>query len=227
MTVGLADPLRMLTFSIMNTNKATNDLRVDRPERAAVAGLQLRTVLNDTIDIAKKKTGKIAGVFQGISHGIKSGRSASSTFDVLCKGVNFAAERLVNPILCLASVVRAYNSEDKKSAAIRELGAMSFMLGGERAYKHLFGLRGLNASYKNIKVLNKGGQLFKTFVATNKYLSKLPSNGVFGIVKAAGFIITSCGMFALGGKIGKSVADKTTAKAFEEKKALQSNGVIA
>ena len=210
MTAGIADPLRYAVFGLMNTEKANNSLRVDQKERGLVAVLQVKNAASDVLDLSKGKKGKIAKGLTGVSTGIHQAREANKAFDSVCKGVNVLS-KLVNPILVVASMVRAWKSDDKKSAALRETGAMTFMLGGEWGFKTLFGLGGKTACYKNIKPINAIVTAMKGVMSTNKYLNKLPANKVTGLIKAIGFIITSCGMFEIGSRAGNAIAQRTTA----------------
>ena len=211
MSVGLADPIRMMIFGCMNTDKANNSLRVDRKERALVAGLQLKNAASDILDLAHNKTGTVAEGLNKVSGSIKTARNSSKIFDGVCKGVNILS-KLVNPILCVASGVRIYKAEDKKSASFKEIGAMSAMFGAEWAYKTLFGLGGKTAKYQNIKFLKNIVDSGKKFCASNKLLGKLPQGKLGGLIKALGFIATSCGAFELGSKAGSFVANKTINK---------------
>lgn len=220
MAVVLADPLRYAVFSFMNTEKANNSLRVDQKERGLVAMLQLKNAASDVLDLSKGEKGKLAKGLNGVSEGLHNARESSKVFDSVCKSVNVLS-KLVNPILVVASMVRAWKSEDKKSAAIRETGAMTFMLGGEWAFKSLFGLGGKTACYKSIKPINAAVNAVKGVLSTNKFLSKLPSNKVTGLLKAIGFIVTSCGMFELGTRSGQAIADRTTAKTFAKEHAIK------
>ena len=213
MSVALADPIRMLIFGCMNTDKANNSLRADQKERALVAGLQVKNAASDVLELAHGKTGAVADGLNKVSGTIETARNSSKIFDGVCKSVNILS-KLVNPILCVASAVRAYKAEDKKSASIKELGAMSFMFAAEGAYKKLFGLGGNVAHYQNCKILNKIVTAGKNFCKSNKYLGKLPQGKLGGLVKALGFIVTSCGAFELGSRTGKFIADNTTAKAY-------------
>lgn len=218
MSCGLADPIRMMIFGCMNTEKAKNSLRVDQRERALVAGLQMKNAASGVLDLAHGKTGVVADGLNTISGTIKTARTSSKIFDKLCKGVNVLS-KMVNPILCVASAVRAYKAEDKKSAAIKEGCAMGTMFGAEWAYKQLFGLGGATAKYQNFKPISTLINAGKKFCASNKFLKFLPQGQLGSLIKALGFIAASCGAFELGSKVGKSIADKTTAKTFAQKKA--------
>lgn len=226
MSVGLADPIRMMVFSVMNTDKANNSLRVDQRERAVVAGLQFKNAASGVLEFAHGKTGTVADGLNKFSGSIKSARSTSKIFDGICKGVNVLA-KMVNPILCIASGVRIYKSEDKKSTFLKEAGAMSAMFGAEWAYKQLFGLGGATAKYQNIKIAKTVVDAGKKFCANNKLLGKLPQGKLGTLIKALGFIVASCGAFELGSRAGKAVADRTTAVTYaknhppEEKSAIE------
>ena len=215
MSVNLADPIRMMIFGCMNTDKAKNALRADTTERGIVAGLQLKNAASDILELAQNKTGTVADGLNKVSGGIKTARSTSKVFDALCIGVNYVS-KLVNPILCVASAVRAWSAQDKKSAAIKEFGAMSAMFGAEWAYKKLFGLGGKTATYQNHKWLNNIIASGKKFCQNNKVLGKLPQGRLGALIKGVGFIIASCGAFEIGSKAGEFVAKHTTAKLYEK-----------
>lgn len=226
MSVGLADPIRMMIFSCMNTDKAKNSLRVDQRERAVVAGLQMKNAVSGVLDMAHGKTGAVADGLNRVSSTIETAKNSSKIFNGICKGVNFLS-KMVNPILCVASGVRVYKSEDKKSTLLKESGAMGAMFGAEWAYKQLFGLGGATAKYQNYKLVKTIVDAGKKFCANNKLLSKLPQGQLGGLVKAIGFIIASCGAFEIGSRAGKAIADRTTAKTYaknhpvEEKTAVE------
>jgi len=219
MTSGIADPLRMCVFSIMNCGKANDSMRADTKERGLVSLLQLKNSASGAMDLAHGHTGKVANCLNDVSNSIKSARTTSKTFDLACKSVNVVSD-LVNPILVVASGVRVYNSDDKKSALLKEAGAMSCMFAAEGAAKKLLGLGGRSAAYKNYKVLKSAANAIKTFCESNKYLSKFPSGKIGGILKGLAFIAASCTGFAVGGDIGKAIADRTTAKQYAETHAL-------
>lgn len=200
----------------MNSKKARNTNRSDRIERGAVATLQMKNAACDVLDMSHGKESGVMGKINGVSTGIHSARNGSKIFDTICKGVNFVS-KLVNPILVLAAAHRAYKAEDKKSSAIKEGGAILSMFGAEYAYKYFFGLAKHTPKYNNYRMTKMASDGLKTFVSANKYLSKLPSAGVLGLIKSVGFIATSCTAFYLGGKIGKHIADNTTAKEYARK----------
>ena len=177
---------------------------------------QLKNAVSDVLDFSHGKDGKIMGTLNGVSEGIHAARESSKIFDVVCKGVNFAS-KLVNPILVLASAARALHSEDKKSATIKETGAMIGMFGAEYLYKKFFGLGGYKPMYNNYNWSRTLSNGFKEFLSSNKYLSKLPTNKLTVLIKALGFIAVSCSAFALGSYAGKKVADNTTAKQYARK----------
>ncbi len=216
MSSGIADPLRMVIFSCMNGEKANNNLRTDCKERGIVSALQLKNSASGAMDLAKGKSGAVAGCLNTMSDSIHTARETSKVFDCVCKSVNVVSE-WVNPILVVASGVRVYNSDDKKSALLKEAGAMSAMFAAEGAYKSLFGLGGKTANYKNYKYLNDIAIGLKDFASKNKFLSKLPGGKLGGVVKALGFIATSCLAFEMGSRLGDAVAQRTTAKEYAAK----------
>ena len=206
----------------MNTDKENNSLRVDQKERGVVAGLQLKNAIGGAMDLSKGKDGKVAGCLNGMSNSLHTARNSSKIFDGVCKGINILSD-WINPILILASMVRVYKSDDKKSAALREAGAMGAMLGAETVYKKAFGLGGEKAMYNNYKTTRNAAKWARTFCETNKYLSKLPTNQLTGLIKAVGFIITSCSAFALGGMAGQAVANRTTAVTYAKEHPSEDN----
>ncbi|MCM1265615.1 MAG: hypothetical protein NC200_05385 [Candidatus Gastranaerophilales bacterium] len=216
MSSGIADPLRMVIFSCMNGEKANNNLRTDCKERGVVSALQLKNSASGAMELAKGKTGAVAGCLNSMSESIHTARETSKVFDGVCKGVNVVSD-WVNPILVVASGVRVYNSEDKKSALLKEAGAMSAMFAAEGIYKELFGLSGKQATYKNYKFLNNLATGLKDFAANNKFLSKLPGGKLGGVIKALGFIATSCAAFEAGSRLGDAIAQRTTAKEYAAK----------
>ena len=213
MSVSLADPIRMMIFGCLNTEKANNSLRADNAERGVVAALQIKNAASDILDLAHNKTGTVADGLNKVSGGIKTARNSSKAFDFVCKGVNFFS-KLINPILCVASAVRAWSAKDKKSAAIKELGAMGTMFAVEYGYKKLFGLAGKTATYQNNKMLNQIVTSGKKFCQNNKFLGKLPQGKLGALIKGLGFIIASCSAFEIGGRVGSFVAKNTTAKEY-------------
>ncbi|MCD8378385.1 MAG: hypothetical protein LUB59_06320 [Candidatus Gastranaerophilales bacterium] len=220
MAAGIANPLRMCIFSFMNGDKAYDSLRTDNKERGLVSILQMRNSASGAMELAHGHTGKVANCLNDISESIKAARSTSKAFDCACKGINIVSE-MVNPILVVASGVRVYNSDDKKSAMLKEAGAMTGMFAAESAYKTLFGLnKGSEATYKKYKLLNNTADGIKKFCSSNKFLSKIPSGKIGGIIKGLGFIAASCSAFAIGSEIGDAIAQRTTAKDYAAKHAL-------
>ena len=221
MTAGLANTVRAGIFSVMNCEKANDITRTDTRERGLVSALQLKNSAGEALELAQGSSGKTAKVLNSASDTIKSIRNSSKVFDYACKGVNVLSE-YINPLLVVASGVRVYNSDDKKSALIKETGAMSCMFAAEGAAKKLFGLnKGAEATYKKYKVLKNAAEGIKNFCSSNKILSKVPSGKIGGIIKGIAFIAASCTGFSIGGYVGEKIADKTTAKTYAEKHALE------
>ena len=206
MAVCLADPIRSLIFSGMNYDKAHNIARTDCAERGAVSVIQLSNSARGVLHAAEGKSGVAANCLNGVADTIKEARATSKIFDGVCKGANILGE-LVNPILCLASVARIMHSDDKKSTAVKEAGAMGLMFTGEGIFKRLFGLGGHKASYSEHKLTNSAVNKTKKVLTTNKWLSKIPLGKWGTLLKAVGFVTVSCSCFALGSKLGDTSAN--------------------
>ena len=104
---------------------------------------------------------------------------------------------------------------------------MGGMFAVEGAIKSNLGLNGKAAQYVNNKFLLNLGTKAKTFLATTKFLNKIPTNRLTGIVKAAIFVIGSCTGFAAGQKLGKLITKNTTEKDFQAKKMMKEQAQLA
>ena len=206
MTACLADPLRFLIFSGMNLDKARNIARTDCVERGAVSIIQLSNSARGVLHAAEGKTGVAAECLNGVADTIKEARETSKVFDGVCKGANILG-KMVNPLLCLASVARVARSENKKSTAVKEIDAMGLMFTGEGIFKRLFGLGGFTASYSKYKWINTGVNAVKKFLTTNKWLSRIPLGKWGTLLKAIGFVAVSCACFSIGAKLGDKSAN--------------------
>ena len=205
MAACLADSLRFLIFSGMNLDKANTVTRTDRGVRGAVSAIQFGNSAKGALAVAAEKSETVAKCVDDVADIINGARSTSKVFDGVCKGANILS-KMVNPLLCVASGVRVYKSEDKKSAAVKEGCAMGLMFTGEGIWKRLFGLGGHEASYKKYKPVNKAVTAGKKFVTSNKILNKIPAGRWGTLVKALGFVAVSCSCFSIGSKLGESTA---------------------
>lgn len=223
MVAGIANPLRMGIFSIMNNEKAHDSLRADTKERGLVSILQMKNSASEAMELAHGHNGRVANCLNGMSNSIKEARATSRVFDGVCKGVNVVSD-WVNPILIVASGARVYNADDKQSALLKEAGAMSCMFAAENFTKKMLGLnKGSTAQYKNYKFLSDIADGVKKFCENTKYLKNIPSSRIGGVLKGLAFIVASCTGFEVGSRIGSAIADKTTAKTYAEKHALAKN----
>ena len=224
MTVALANALRKGWFAYTNGEKGNNYTRADRLERKVTSYCQDIAAADEAIKVAKETT-KGSRYVNALTNTLNSSKSTSKLLEWAGKGANFAS-KAVNPILCVASGARVLSAKDKKSALLQEAGAMGGMFLFEGIIKKNLGLNGKPAAYVNNKVLSGAAKAIKTFAATNKFLKHIPTNRLTGILKAAIFVIGSCTGFALGGKLGKTVADNTTAKDFQMKKMMAEQAKI-
>ncbi len=218
MTVILANALRKGFFAYTNNEKGHNASRSDRTERAAVSNLQTFSAASETVDLAK---GTKVGA--NLADTLKSTKTTSKLFKYVSKAANLASD-LVNPLLIVASGARVYSADDKKSSAIQEGSAMGAMFLAEGQVKKLLGLKkGSVPTYTNSKVLTNIAEGIKKFCTNNKVLSKLPTNKITGVIKAISFVAASCTAFAVGGDIGKYVADNTTARSYQKEQLAKAN----
>lgn len=203
-------------FSGLNYDKAHNVARTDRLERGIVSGCQGVCATGDAIKLIGETT-KGSQAINLVSQTLNSTKATSKLLDVASVGLNWAG-KIVNPILCVAAVSRAAAAEDKKSASIEEFGAMGTMFLVENKIKKSLGLGKEPATYVNNKTLNGLAKWGKGLLTSTKWLNKLPTNKLTGMIKGVIFIAGSCLAFAAGKKAGKFVADNSTAKDFELKK---------
>ncbi len=225
MTVALANALRKGWFAYTNGEKGNNFTRADRLERKVTSYCQDISTADETIKVVRETT-KGSKYVDALSRTLNSSKNTSKLLDWTCKGAEFAS-KAVNPLLCVAAGARVLNAEDKKSAAIQELLAMGGMFAVEGAIKSNLGLNGKAAQYVNNKFLLNLGTKAKTFLATTKFLNKIPTNRLTGIVKAAIFVIGSCTGFAAGQKLGKLITKNTTEKDFQAKKMMKEQAQLA
>ena len=219
MTVALANALRKGWFAYTNAEKGYNYTRADRLERKVTSYCQDITTANDTIKVVRESA-RGSKYVDALSKTLNSSKNTSKLLEWASKGANLAGE-LVNPLLCVAAGARVLNAEDKKSSFIQEGAAMLGMFGIEGVIKSNLGLNGKPAKYVNNRFLRNIANNTKTFLATTKFLNKIPTNRLTGILKAAIFVIGSCTGFALGQKVGKLITKNTTEKDFQTKKMLK------
>lgn len=208
MSVALANALRKTFFAYTNNEKANNVARADRAERRITSICQDIGAADDAIRFVGETT-KGSRCVNALTDTMKASEPTSK----LLQGANWIAKwasKLVNPILCVASAARVVSAEDKKSEGIKEVGAMAGM----------FAFEGITKAATGIAATGKGYQAVSKALGLTKLVSKLPNNKYTSILKAVIFVAASCTGFALGGKIGKAIADNTTAKDFQEKKRL-------
>ena len=219
MTVALANALRKGWFAYTNSEKGNNYTRADRLERKVTSYCQDITTANDALQVVKETT-RGSKYVDALSKTLNSSKNTSKLLEWTSKGAKLAGD-LVNPLLCVAAGARVLNAEDKKSSLIQEGAAMAGMFAVEGFIKSNLGLAGKPAKYVNNKFMLNMAKNTKTFLATTKFLNKIPTNRLTGILKAAIFVIGSCTGFALGQKAGKLITKNTTEKDFQTKKMLK------
>ena len=90
MAAGIANPLRMGIFSIMNNEKAHDSLRADTKERGLVSILQMKNSASEAMELAHGHNGRVANCLNGMSESIKDARETSKIFNGVCKGDKLA-----------------------------------------------------------------------------------------------------------------------------------------
>lgn len=223
MAVALANALRKSWFAYTNNEKGQNLSRADHLERKVTSYCQDVGAAGELVNVAKDTT-KGARCFNTLAATMKATETSSKLFEYTGKAVNLAGQA-VNPILCVASAARALSEDDKKSAIIQEVGAMSGMFLFEGVTKQALGLT------KDTGLWSKfcGGiakNITKAVKATG-LISKLPNNKYTGILKGITFVAASCAGFGLGHDIGKVITKNTTEKDFQLKKLQMEQAQIA
>ena len=219
MSTAFADAIRKSMFAYMNNEKANNITRTDCSARRATSYCQDIGAAADSVRVVK---GTVIGAkcTESISQAMKSTQTTSKLFDWGCKGAKIAS-KAVNPILTVASGIRVFSAEDKKTATIQEGLAMGSMFGVESLMKSTLGLDNRVGNYAKNKILNTSAKQIKFFISSNKWLSKLPTNKVTGCIKAVAFVVGSTLAFAAGKELGKMITSRTTEKSFEQNKLIK------
>lgn len=216
MTVALSNAVRKAWFAYTNNEKGQNLARADRMERKITSYCQDVGVAGDLVSVAKDST-RGAQCFNSLAATMKTTEASSKLLEYTGKAVNLAG-KAVNPILCVASLSRAWSEEDKKSAMIQESGAMLGMFLFEGVTKQALGLTKDTGLWS--KFCAKIAAPLTKAVKSTGFIAKLPNNKYTAILKGLTFIAASCTGFALGKSFGKSITKNTTEKDFQMKKLL-------
>ncbi len=220
MSEAIANAVRRMWFSFTNNDKAHNAMRADCKERQAVSIFQVAGASNDLVTAAKG-TEKGAQYVNALTDTLKASEKASKLLEWTGKGVNLAS-KAVNPVLCLASLDRAFSAKDKKSALIQEGGAMLGMFAFEGVAKSALKLAPVNNT-----IYNGVAKWLVNGLKSTGLLSKLPNNKYTAILKGLAFVAASCIGFGLGKSTGKLITKHTTEKDFQMKKMLLEQQQIA
>ncbi len=166
----MSNAVSSLIFACRNVDKTQNG----ELGRAPVAAAQSINVLNQVSKYNKviaKGTDAAVSVFENLAQ-------KSRVVDYTVKGVKWAT-RNVNPLICLSGGVKVLMADDKTTAAVKEVSALSLMFAGEAAAKRLL----------------------------PKLIAKLPLGTKAGaIVNGLLFVGASIASYSAGEKLGKSLA---------------------
>ena len=159
-----------LIFACRNVNKTENG----EIGRAPVAAAQSINVLNQISKYNKviaKGTDAAVSVFDNLAQ-------KSKVVDYTVKGVKWATKN-VNPLICVSGGVKVLMSDDKTTAAVKEVAALSTMFAGEAVAKKLL----------------------------PKLIAKLPVGSKAGaIINGLLFVGASIASYSVGEKLGTDLA---------------------
>ena len=168
----MSNAVSSLIFACRNVNKTENG----EIGRAPVAAVQSINVLNQVSKYNKaiaQGTDAAVSVFENLA-------KKSKPVDYAVKGVKWATKN-VNPLICVSGGIKVAMSDDKPSAAIKEVAALSTMFAGESIAK---------------KVLPM-------------LIEKLPlGNKAGAVVKGLLFVGASIASYSAGEKLGTVLADE-------------------
>lgn len=168
----MSNAVSSLIFACRNVNKTENG----EIGRAPVAAAQSINVLNQVSKYNKviaKGTDAAVSVFEDLA-------KKSKPVDYAVKGVKWATKN-VNPLICVSGGIKVAMSDDKSSAAIKEIAALSTMFAGETAAKKLL----------------------------PKIVEKLPvGHKVGGVIKGLLFVGASIASYSAGEKLGANLAEE-------------------
>ena len=141
----MSNAVSSLIFACRNVNKTENG----EIGRAPVAAAQSINVLNQISKYNKviaKGTDAAVSVFDNLAQKRK-------VVDYTVKGVKWATKN-VNPLICVSGGVKVLMSDDKTTAAVKEVAALSTMFAGEAVAKKL-----LPKLIANLPVGSKAGAI--------------------------------------------------------------------
>ena len=166
----MSNAVSSLIFACRDVNKTENG----EIGRAPVAAAQSINVLNQISKYNKviaKGTDAAVSVFDNLAQ-------KSKVVDYTVKGVKWATKN-VNPLICVSGGVKVLMSDDKTTAAVKEVAALSTMFAGEAVAKKLL----------------------------PKLIAKLPVGSKAGaIINGLLFVGASIASYSVGEKLGTDLA---------------------
>lgn len=124
----MANPISSLIFAYRNVNKTENG-EVGRAPVAAAQGINVCGEVAKYNKAIAKGADAAVSVFEDLAQ-------KSKPVDYALKGVKWATKN-VNPLICVSGGIKVAMAEDKTSAAITEVAALSGMFAGESVAKKI------------------------------------------------------------------------------------------
>ncbi len=141
----MANPVSSLIFAYRNVGKTENG-EIGRAPVAAAQGINVCGEVAKYNKAIAKGADAAVSVFENLAQ-------KSKPVDYALKGVKWATKN-VNPLICVSGGIKVAMAEDKASAAITEVAALSGMFAGESAAKKV-----LPSLIKKLPVGNKVGMI--------------------------------------------------------------------
>ena len=190
-----------------------------------IAGGQIFKGIESAQQIIAKKapvTGRSSKAIEAIGKNIENATSSSKTLIRFSK-IFKTASNFINPMICVASLIKVLGSDDKADAAVREALGLGMMFSCEAGAKALLGMpkteikNGIKTTLPReslIKNLFNEGQTkaMKDFAASSKFISKISKSPISSTAKGVLFVLASIGGYKLGSKLADWALGKSESK---------------
>lgn len=227
----------ILPSFIFSTRRTNNGLNAADEHNPAVALMNWNIATGQMFKAAKETVNAAKGIKNNVSAKILSAESAIKELahgDKILEGaekvVKFTSDH-INPLICATGAVKVACSDDKQSALIQEVAALSGMFGFEKSAKILLGLphkRRINGVRvriqeeaklktwtKNNVFVQKQLEAIKESAKTSEFMAKAVKYAP-GIIKGLGFVIASIAGYKLGSSFGGKIAEYVKNKQAEK-----------
>lgn len=161
---------------------------------------------------------EISNTAKNISNTSRFAKCVGTVFDFV--------SRNVNPLICVASLIKVLGSDDKADTAVRETCGLGMMFACEGVAKSFIGMpyyvkdeitgksrqvprEGL---YKRSPYLEKQVKAFEDYCATKKLFKKISLKSAPGAIKGTLFVLASIFGYKFGSKIAELLIGKEKSK---------------